>query len=185
MFLQLIRQTDGVVEDAPATRKVNAKSPLGTSDPQWQNFYQLALAGKVTATVVIDFQYGPNNTVERMYCFDDGAASRVVLHVHTLEQWPVDFSTALAQDPAKRARKVTSVNIRLATLNQESKGPRFLQEMGPRAGFPLVGVPNWKSLVAKNRGSETEWRWGTTGDVPQCQREKGADFKVAYDEVRS
>ena len=184
-FLQLIGETDGAVQDAPATRESNAKPKLGNSYPIWKNFYQKALNGKVTATMVIDFQYGFNKTVERMYCFDDGGASRVVIHVHTLELWPANFSRALAQNPATRARKVTSVNIRHATLTPSSKGGTFLQG---KQGHQLVGVPDWKSLVSNPPlGSETEtvWRWGTAGEVPQCQRQMGADLKVAYDEVRS
>jgi len=190
LFMDLIRQTDDAVQDAPATRGGGDAMPLpGTSDAGWQHFYKLVKGKKVKATRVIDFVYNfdhklqPqfNETVERMYCFDDGGSSRVVLHVHTLEQWP-GFAKALAGDPLTRARTVTSVNIRHATLNPKKTGPKFLSE---RQGYPVVGVGNWKSLVSKARGGETEWRWGARGDVPKCQRQMGADWKVAYDEVRS
>jgi len=204
LFLDLIRQTDGAVQDPPATRHANSKPPVNTSDPGWQHFYKMVKGKKVKATMVIDFQYKFNETVERMYCFDDGGADRVVLHVHTLEQWPgttgesneARFLKALAGNPATRARTVTSVNIRYATLNPDfgrydSNGRyderKFLQD---NRGFNVVEVHNWKSLVSKDRGGETEWSWGwhpplKIGDVPQCQRDMKAEWKDGYDEVHS
>ena len=163
LFMDLIRQPDLNVEDAEATR--SGSSAVNTGDAGWQRFYKMVTEKKVTATIVIDFQYKQNETVERMYCFDNGGADRVVIHVHTLEQWPGEtgegdaarFAKAYAAPPATRARKVTSVNIRIATLNGASTGPKFLQGS---QGCPVVSVPNWKKLVRLQKGSDTEWRWG-------------------------
>lgn len=188
--LQLIRQTEGALQDASATRSVRHVN--GTGDPVWQRFYQMALVpGEIQATVVIDFEYlapkgtSPHGhpTVERMYCFDDGGESRVVLHVHTLEPWP-GYLPALAADPTTRAKKVTAINFRHGTLNpaytthKMNPEPKFLQ--GAR-GLPLVAVSNWQGLVSNARGDETEWSgcWGPGGGLWHPPLEVGQELPLA------
>lgn len=206
--MKLIDETDGDVDgdvdESSASRSTTRRS-LGTRDPDWQHFYQKARDGNVKATVVIDFEYEFNNTVERMYCFEDGDTSRVVIHVHTLEVWP-GYATANdpATDPTTRARKVTAVNLRRAERLQSCKpgqASKILWQkfwMNPR-GCSVVGVPKWKRLVQEGKGGDIQWSWGLGGDVPPeesrlhlIRQEKWrppltmeADVKVAYDEVRS
>ena len=130
---------------------------------RWEEFYKNVKDGKVKATVVIDFKYQLNDTVERMYCFDDGCESeRVVLNVHTLEPWP--GSAEANQTPAvTRARKVTFANTRLAV----KVAGKFEQAT---AGFTLVSVKDWQQRVSAGRGGETVWSWETEGDVPSAEK---------------
>ncbi|KAJ1468769.1 hypothetical protein T484DRAFT_1854232, partial [Baffinella frigidus] len=192
-FLQLISETDGDVVDGgvEATRKPRPKSVM--NQKLWDDFYnKVALQdGTVTATTVIDFEY--SGTVERMYCFDDGCTDRVgdgcvdrvVLHVHTLEPWPTDAADV---DPATRARKVTSVNLRRSP--QTKDGTTFKQEIV--TGYELLNVGDWKDRVKKGKGHETEWSWATEGDVPWAEKKlrAGGGLRVepkrqrAYDQVR-
>ncbi|KAJ1489272.1 hypothetical protein T484DRAFT_1780329 [Baffinella frigidus] len=139
-FMKLIDETDGDVDgdvdESSASRSTTRRS-LGTRDPDWQHFYQKARDGNVKATVVIDFEYEFNNTVERMYCFEDGDTSRVVIHVHTLEVWP-GYATANdpATDPTTRARKVRYV-IELGEQLLQQAG-NFYVSASPRESSGLM-----------------------------------------------
>ena len=181
LFLQLISETDGAV-DVPATRK--PRPLLGWK--HWKHFYEAAQKGNVTPTMLIDFQYKPNGTIERMYCFKDGYTDRVVLHAHTSEPWP-GLPAVENEHPATRARKVTSVNARLGIkgLAPTKGGPMFSQEA---IGVDLVGVHDWEKK--KKAGKDIEWSWGTAGHMPPCEQkilqglpDKGLNLQRAYDEV--
>ncbi|KAJ1466767.1 hypothetical protein T484DRAFT_2027600 [Baffinella frigidus] len=181
-FLKLIAETDGAVE-GPASRK----APTKMDRKQWDDFCNLVKRKKVKATMVIDFQYRPKNsrpTVERSYCFDDGGTNRVVLHVHTLDPWPTGskldptgIKAVKTGDPRKRAREVTSVNIRYApTSTNPNNNAKFEQESG---AYGLVWVDGWETMVNLGRGehgANVAWNWSTPGvhaTVPPAEKMVG------------
>jgi hypothetical protein len=192
LCLQLIAETDDAVEketatrgSQPATRNKSSNGSIAvynTSDAKWKTFYGKFRGGTVKATRVIDFEYEPNHTLERMYVFDDGQADRVVLHVHTFEPWPGQ-DVAERGDPTTRARKVTSVNFRHASKAQNPGRPAFLQE---QKGFDLVNVRGWyDNFVKKGREKQLEWHWVIDGDVPACMKNEARIDQVreAYNQV--
>jgi len=192
-FLELIAATDARVDDTafeaaatgePAVRGGGGKQPpaeLGTDDPSWKQFYASVVNQKAVPTMLIDFEYKPNHTLERMYCFTDGTGDyRVVLHVHTLEQWP--DPTTLEKNPTNYARRVTSANVRVAervSPRPRQSGSKFSQD---GTGHQLVGVRDWRWRVEKKLGHTTEWVWSKAGDIPQAES-KTPEIKAAYNEV--
>jgi hypothetical protein len=194
-FLGLIAATDSRVDDtAPEAQAASGEltvrggggkqrpAEVGTDDPAWKQFYASVVNREAVPTMLIDFEYKANNTLERMYCFSDGTGDyRVVLHVHTLEQWP--DPTTLQKNPTNHARRVTSANIRVAVRvspRPRQSGSQFSQD---GTGHQLVGVRDWRWRVEKKLGHTTEWVWSKAGDIPQAEP-KTPKVKDAYDEVR-
>jgi hypothetical protein len=133
--------------------------------------------------MLIDFQYKKNGTLERMYCFKDGASTyRVVLHVHTREKWP--GPEKLREDPTKHARWVTSANVRVAEkLFRPRKGDAGYRTDREERGHKLVGVGNWECLEANGEGHKTEWMWSKTGEIPVAEPKKTPEVIAAYEQV--
>jgi hypothetical protein len=191
-FLELISSTDSDVArnegpaESPVTRGGGGRQALGTDDETWKRFHKNVESGAVTPTMVIDFEYKPNSTLERMYCFKEAERDyRMVLHVHTLEKWP--GTKNLEGGATQHARKVTSVNVRYAdrVTRPYMGGPAFKQD---DQGFHLVGVRDWQWRVKEGRGAETEWMWGKDDDIPPAEKKTNVKdaYKVkdAYNQVR-
>ena len=189
--LELIRDTDDEsawaagtagddgVEEADAVTRV-----LKFTD--WKKFCTDARKKQMVPTCVIDFPYSDNNSLkppllERMYCFkgvDDDW--RVVLHVHTLLPW-CDRGT----EPKKRAKRVTSVNVRHA----ERKGGVFKQDQSHVSVKILPVADNlkhrWKTMWEDGKGARLEWQWGTAKSMPVDEKKNMTATVSAYDEVLS
>ena len=138
-----------------ATRKV--------SKGYWAKFCDRLQRGQIEPKCIIDFAYSDRGglnlaeheqLLERAYCFVDKCDEerewrQVVAHVHTLKPW----AQAVREHPARRAKQITSVNVRHA--NKSEASGHYKQEYGAER-FGVVPVcsdlrRNWRSLFSEKK----------------------------------